>query len=191
MWELDGLTDTLMEPFIISIGNDGSNSSSDEASFRKLLEYVTSSQIYNSHNIDMKLQKKKVTASGIEPSTFGLVGCDSHLCATAQSSEQAFSHYMCRLIPIKILAITCDAPARSFLKCTKSHNGHFGCERNNMWDIIIWDKEEAVDYVPSVWANFDKKSYKYPSGLPVHKVKQLIHEATDIENVSLARCQTN
>lgn len=30
---------------------------------------------------------------------------------------------------IKIKAFICDAPARSFVKCVKSHNGYFGCER--------------------------------------------------------------
>lgn len=30
---------------------------------------------------------------------------------------------------IKIKAFLCDAPARSFLKCTKGHTGYFACER--------------------------------------------------------------
>lgn len=30
---------------------------------------------------------------------------------------------------ISIQCFICDAPARSFLKCTKSHNGYYGCDR--------------------------------------------------------------
>ena len=30
---------------------------------------------------------------------------------------------------VTIQSFICDAPARSFLKCTKSHNGYYGCDR--------------------------------------------------------------
>lgn len=34
-----------------------------------------------------------------------------------------------RHVNVKLDAIICDAVARSFLKCTKSHDGYYGCER--------------------------------------------------------------
>ena len=34
-------------------------------------------------------------------------------------------------------AFTCDAPARSFLKCVKGHGGYYGCERCIQKDSII------------------------------------------------------
>lgn len=34
------------------------------------------------------------------------------------------NHYFC-----KINALVCDAPARQYLKCIKSHNGYYSCER--------------------------------------------------------------
>ncbi|CAC5423105.1 unnamed protein product [Mytilus coruscus] len=30
---------------------------------------------------------------------------------------------------VKVQAFVCDAPARTFLKCTIAHNGYYGCER--------------------------------------------------------------
>lgn len=30
---------------------------------------------------------------------------------------------------VKIKAIICDSPARSFITCTKGHNGYFGCSK--------------------------------------------------------------
>ncbi|XP_064470742.1 uncharacterized protein LOC135385384 [Ornithodoros turicata] len=38
-------------------------------------------------------------------------------------------HYKGRHISVKLSAIICDAVARSYLKCIKSHNGYYGCER--------------------------------------------------------------
>lgn len=38
---------------------------------------------------------------------------------------------------ISIKAIICDAPARSFIKCTKSHTGFYGCERCTLKGISI------------------------------------------------------
>jgi hypothetical protein len=37
--------------------------------------------------------------------------------------------FMGRQYSVKIGAIVCDAPARSFLKCTKGHSGYYSCER--------------------------------------------------------------
>lgn len=37
--------------------------------------------------------------------------------------------YENNLYYVKIKAIICDAPARSFITCTKGHNGYFGCSK--------------------------------------------------------------
>jgi len=33
------------------------------------------------------------------------------------------------LLPVRIEAFKCDAPARQFLKAIKGHTGYFSCER--------------------------------------------------------------
>ncbi|KAB0790112.1 hypothetical protein PPYR_05330 [Photinus pyralis] len=42
--------------------------------------------------------------------------------------ENGFRHYNV-VIPVKVLCISSDAPARAFLKGIKGHNGFYGCER--------------------------------------------------------------
>ncbi|KAK4882215.1 hypothetical protein RN001_005534 [Aquatica leii] len=49
-----------------------------------------------------------------------------------------------------------------------------------MWDIIIWCDEDAIDFVPSVWASSDYKQYKYPIGLNQNKIREIIYECKDI-----------
>ena len=50
-----------------------------------------------------------------------------------------------------------------------------------MWDLIIW-YDNTVDFVPSKWANADCTEYKYPEGIPDHKIRKLIYECTNIDN---------
>lgn len=38
-------------------------------------------------------------------------------------------HHKGRHVAIKLKAVICDAPARSFVKAVKGHNAHYGCER--------------------------------------------------------------
>ena len=38
--------------------------------------------------------------------------------------------YEDKVYAVSLKAFTCDAPARSFLKCIKNHNGYFSCERS-------------------------------------------------------------
>ena len=56
------------------------------------------------------------------------------------------------LYDLRISCVVADAPARSFLKCIVSHNGHFGCERCNqrgVWKQRLLfkrlDAEERTD----------------------------------------------
>ena len=48
---------------------------------------------------------------------------------------------------LAVKAFVCDAPARSFLKCTKSHSGYFACERCEVkghWNgRVVLDAEET------------------------------------------------
>ncbi|XP_065681449.1 uncharacterized protein LOC136095129 [Hydra vulgaris] len=37
--------------------------------------------------------------------------------------------YNDKFLSFELMAFICDAPAWQFLKCVKSHNGYFGCER--------------------------------------------------------------
>lgn len=48
------------------------------------------------------------------------------------------------------------------------------------WDIIIWTKENSVDYVPSVWSNTDKTLYKYPLNRSETKIRKAIYDCKDI-----------
>jgi len=32
-------------------------------------------------------------------------------------------------IPVSVKGFICDAPARAFIKCIKSHSGYYGCEK--------------------------------------------------------------
>ncbi|KAK4882647.1 hypothetical protein RN001_005966 [Aquatica leii] len=52
-----------------------------------------------------------------------------------------------------------------------------------MWDIIIWCDEDAIDFVPSVWASSDYKQYKYPIGLNQNKIREIIYELDTTEEV--------
>ncbi|KAI4470306.1 hypothetical protein MML48_1g14619 [Holotrichia oblita] len=44
------------------------------------------------------------------------------------------------------------------------------------WDIIVWEKENAIDYVPSVWGNLKNTMYKYPLGMSQQKTRQIIYD---------------
>lgn len=53
-----------------------------------------------------------------------------------------------QLYNIVIKAFVCDAPARSYLKCTKGHNSYFSCERcliKGKWNgRVVFDGKEVV-----------------------------------------------
>ncbi|CAH1114938.1 unnamed protein product [Psylliodes chrysocephalus] len=42
------------------------------------------------------------------------------------------------------------------------------------WDIVVWTEENAIDYVPTSWANNTKTMYKYPLGKNSLKIKKLL-----------------
>ncbi|XP_071139291.1 uncharacterized protein [Mytilus edulis] len=46
------------------------------------------------------------------------------------------------VLRVKIRAFVCDAPARAFVKCTKSHNAYFACERCTIKGI--WCQNRVV-----------------------------------------------
>lgn len=51
--------------------------------------------------------------------------------------EQNGLIFSSKRFPVKLKCIVADAPARSFLKCTKNHNAFYGCERcacKGKWD---------------------------------------------------------
>lgn len=48
------------------------------------------------------------------------------------------------------------------------------------WDIIVWAKENAIDYVPSIWANETKTLYKYPCGTSDTRKRQIIYDCIDL-----------
>ncbi|KAI4454249.1 hypothetical protein MML48_4g00006902 [Holotrichia oblita] len=50
------------------------------------------------------------------------------------------------------------------------------------WDIIVWEKENAIDYVPSVWGNLKNTMYKYPLGMSQQKTRQIIYDCKDISS---------
>ncbi|KAK4879794.1 hypothetical protein RN001_007940 [Aquatica leii] len=52
------------------------------------------------------------------------------------------------------------------------------------WDIIFWKDEDAVDYVPSVWASSTGTEYKFPVGPKMTEMKkrQLVLECRDLED---------
>ena len=43
-------------------------------------------------------------------------------------SENGFA-YKNRIIKVNVIGMICDAPARAYLKCVKSHSGYVSCER--------------------------------------------------------------
>lgn len=53
-----------------------------------------------------------------------------------------------KVFKISILCFLCDAPARSYLKCIKSHSGYYSCERcevKGTWDSrIIFNEVEPA-----------------------------------------------
>lgn len=45
--------------------------------------------------------------------------------------------YKGSLVPVVLTAIICDAPARSFVKCSKGHSGYSSCERCNQKGVYV------------------------------------------------------
>jgi hypothetical protein len=60
-----------------------------------------------------------------------------------------------KLYNVRIRCIIADAPARSFLKCTKTHNAYFGCERcycKGFWSKrVVFDNAEYDDYTDATF----------------------------------------
>ena len=72
--------------------------------------------------------------------------------------------YINKIFSVSILAFICDAPARSYLKCIKSHSGYNACERcqikgRRVDNCIVYDNDEAV-YRKRTDEEFIKYVYK-------------------------------
>lgn len=50
------------------------------------------------------------------------------------------------------------------------------------WDVIVWVKENAVDFVPSIWRNGNQSQYKFPQKLSDQKIRTVIYQCEDIKD---------
>jgi hypothetical protein len=58
----------------------------------------------------------------------------------------------------------CDAPARSFLKCTKGHNAYYACERyviKGKWEGRVVFGLSNIDTMPSLRLETSFNNFEY------------------------------
>lgn len=50
------------------------------------------------------------------------------------------------------------------------------------WDIVVWSKENTIDYIPSIWANAEKTEYKYPTANSSLKMRKMIDLCSPLDD---------
>jgi hypothetical protein len=71
-------------------------------------------------------------------------------------------------LKVSVSSLVCDAPARSFLKCTKEHNAYYACERcviKGKWEGRVVFGLSNIDTMPSLrsetsFNNFEHRDHQ-------------------------------
>jgi hypothetical protein len=67
-------------------------------------------------------------------------------------------------LKVSVSSFVCDAPARSFLKCTKGHNAYYACERcviKGKWEGRVVFGLSNIDTMPSLRSETSFNNFEY------------------------------